>query len=193
MQILIATHNRWKSQLFSPILQEYGFEITTLTDSDFDWEMPVEDGDTVVANALIKARYCYSRMRSWVFADDTGLEIAALNCEPGVQARRWGGRFPNDVDDQVWLDYLLKRMEPVPRGQRTAEFVDGWALLTPDGNEYTRELRASFEISEDPIRPLVPGSPIMSVAIGLPDDPAQILAEARSRWQQWGILDQLFY
>jgi hypothetical protein len=63
--------------------------------------------------------------------------------------------------------------------------------MTPNGNVYTREMRTSFEIALQPIRPLLAGSPILAVAIGLPEDPLEIQAEARSRWKAWGILEQL--
>ena len=191
MRILLATHNHWKYELFAPVFQDYGFEVVSLTTVPGLHELVIENGATVVENALIKARPYQSPEYPWVFADDTGLEIAALDGAPGVQARRWGGKFRDDIEDQVWLDYLLRQMQNVPTGKRSAQFVDGWALLTPDGSAYTREFRTSFEIALQPVRPLLKGSPIMSVVLGLPEDPLEILAEARSRWKAWGILDKL--
>ena len=191
MQILIATQNKWKYQLFAPILDRAGFETLMLSDIEISNGTPVENGTTVVENALIKARHYHSQDYPWVFADDTGLEINALNNEPGVMTRRWAGRFPDDVQDQVWLDYLLDRMKSVPPGERTAQFVDGWALLDPEGGVHTHEARSSFEIALQPVRSLMPGSPIMSVAVGIPEKPSQILAEAQSRWDEWGILSKL--
>jgi XTP/dITP diphosphohydrolase len=83
--LLLATRNKWKAQLFAPILQGYGFNIITLKDTKINKAPPVEDGDTVVENALIKARHYHSAEFPWVFGDDSGLEIKALNGEPGVQ------------------------------------------------------------------------------------------------------------
>ncbi len=189
--MLIASRSAWKAQLFGPIFRDYGFKIISLNDIQTPLPDPVEDGRTVLENALIKARHYHSSEFPWVFGDDMGLEIDALNGEPGVQTRRWGGRFSDDVEDQVWLDYLLNRMQDVPTERRTAHFVDGWALLTPEGGAYTREIRAPFEISWQPIRPMMPGSPIAAVAIGFPDSPEQALAQARARWNNWGILDTI--
>lgn len=190
-EILLATENIWKAKLFTPILRQYDLDVITLNDIDHPDEPPNEDGSTVVENALIKARHYHSSEHPLVFADDTGLEIDALNGEPGVQTRRWGGRFDDDVDDQVWLDYLLERMRDVPPGERKAAFVDGWALIGPDGEEYTRELRARFEIAVEPLRPLVPDSPVMSVAIGLPQQPEEIFAAVKARWDQWDAANVL--
>ena len=189
--LLIATTNKWKAQLFSPILQGYGFSVITLKDATISKEAPVENGKTVVENAIIKARHYHSEEYPWVFGDDTGLEIQALNGEPGVMSRRWGGRFPDDVDEQVWLDYLLERMRSIPPEQRVAEFVDGWALISPDGTEHTHVGRGAFTIATEPLRPLMPGSPVMSVAIGLPEKPADIFAAVKAERDAWGILQEL--
>jgi non-canonical purine NTP pyrophosphatase (RdgB/HAM1 family) len=190
-KILIATHNRWKFKLFAPVLIRYGFEPISLKDVETTPNPPVECGRTVVENALIKARHYHSAEFPWVFGDDTGLEIDALNREPGVQFHRWGGRFSEDTDDQTWLDYLLSRMQSVPPEERTAQFVDGWALLDPNKNEYTREIRESFMIAAHAIRPPVPGSPVMAVALGIPEDPIQILQEVKNKWKDWGIMEKL--
>ncbi len=151
----------------------------------------MESGTTVIENALMKARHYHSAAYPWVFSDDTGLEIDALNDEPGVQTRRWGGRFADDISDQAWLEYLLLRMKNVPLDQRTASFVDGWALIDPQQNEYTHLTRSSFHIATHSIRPTLPGSPIMAVALGIPEDPAQIVSIAKEHWEAWGIMKQI--
>jgi len=189
--MLIATTNRLKAQLYTPIFEQYSFDVITLNEILSSGLPPVEDGLTAVDNAVIKARHYHSPENSWVFGDDVGLEIQALNNEPGVQQRRWGGRFSDDVDDQDWLNYLLDRMRNISPSERTAEFVDGWALIDPEGNVHTRELRVSFEIAEEPIRSMVPGSPVMAVAIGLPQKPAEMFALTKNKWDEWGILSEL--
>ncbi len=190
-KLLIATTNRFKVQLFAPIISQYGFDVVTLRDIPLPQQKPFENGATVVENALIKARHYHSPEYPWVFGDDTGLEIKALNGEPGAQSRRWGGRFPDNIDEQVWLDYLLERMENVPSKERIAEFVDGWALIDPSGNAHTRELRAAFQLATEPIRPLVPGSPVMALALGLPETPTEIFAAAKEKWAEWGVFEKI--
>jgi XTP/dITP diphosphohydrolase len=191
MQILFATHNAWKIQLFTPVFREYDFDVLTLVDLPGFDPRPPENGTTALNNAIVKARYYHSEAYPWVFGDDAGLEIDALGGEPGVQARRWNGLFPEDVDDQTWLDYLLHRMQTVPEGERGAAFVAGWALIDPSGETYTRQVRAPFEIATHPIRPISPGSPITAVRIGASDDLAWRKTEIRAEWEQWGILEQL--
>jgi len=188
MNILFATRNHWKIQLFTPVFHSRGFEVLTLLDIAANTTSPPENGDTAIENALVKARHYHSPEYPWVFGDDAGLEIDALGGEPGVQARRWGGYFSDDVDDQTWLEYLLMRMRDVPPGERTAAFVAGWAIIDPAGDAYTREVVAPFEIAARPIRPIAPGSPITAVRIGPLHDLSRRQAEIRAEWEKWGIL-----
>jgi len=191
MHILFATHNAWKTQLFTPVFRDYGFEVLTLAGLPDLSPLPPERGATAIENALTKARHYHSEQYPWVFGDDAGLEIDALDGEPGVQARRWNGIFPEDVDDQIWLEYLLEKLKDVPDGQRTAAFVAGWVLLDPEGKVHTREVRAPFAIATAPIRPISPGSPITAVRMGPPSDLKRRQAEVRVEWERWGILGQL--
>jgi inosine/xanthosine triphosphate pyrophosphatase family protein len=189
--LLFATRNPWKVQLFTPTFDLSGFNMLTLCDISLIGKPPGEAGHTAVENALIKARHYHSPIYPWVFGDDAGLEIDALGGEPGLQTRRWNGHFPDDVDDQTWLEYLLYRLRDIPLEARTASFVSGWALVAPDGTAYTREIRWPFQIAMKPIRPLSPGSPISSVRMGPEDDLAHRQADIQREWECWGILDML--
>ena len=151
----------------------------------------LENGSSPLNNALAKARQMHSPTYPWVFADDAGLEIDALNGEPGLQTRRWGGLFPDQVDDQTWLDYLLERLKDVPEGKRTARFSSGWALIAPDGSEHTHTMVWPFEIALQPIRAMKFGSPISAVRVGPPNDLARRQVEIRQEWERWGILGEL--
>ena len=66
-------------------------------------------------------------------ADDSGLMVDALNGEPGVYSARCGG--PDCISDSDRINYLLKKLENVPEGKRTAKFVSVITLVTPDGKE----------------------------------------------------------
>ena len=190
-EILFATHNIWKARLFSPAFQAYGFTMKTLQDIAPDHEPLTEAGKTAVENALTKARYYHSESHPWVFADDAGLEIDALNGEPGLQTRRWNGIFPDNVDDQTWLNYLLERMKDIPAEKRTAAFVSGWALIIPNGSECVHEVRSPFQIATQPIRALSKGSPISAVRIGPEDDLKSRQAHILEEWKRWGILEKI--
>ena len=190
-QILFATRNRWKMQLFRPVFQSYGFEMLTLDEIRWGTPPPPENGSTALENALAKARHYHSPAYPWVFGDDAGLEIDALGGEPGVRARRWNGVFDQTVDDATWLDYLMGRLASVPPGERTAAFVAGWVLIDPSGTAHSREVRAPFQIATHLLRPISPGSPITAVRLGPPDDLARRRAEVKAAWQDWGVLEQL--
>jgi XTP/dITP diphosphohydrolase len=189
--ILFATRNRWKARLFKPAFEHYGFEMKTLQDLSLTGEPPEEAGLTATENALAKARYYHSPAHPWVFGDDAGLEIDGLNGEPGLKARRWNGIFPDDIDDQTWLDYLLLRMKDIPTGKRTACFVSGWALIIPGGKEYIHEVRSPFQVATKPIRPIPSGSPISAVRLGPEDDLRHRQEHIQEEWKRWGILDRL--
>jgi non-canonical purine NTP pyrophosphatase (RdgB/HAM1 family) len=191
MKILFATKNPWKTQLFMPVFQSYGFDMLTLSDFPNLEPPPKENAATAIENAIAKAKHYHSEEFPWVFGDDAGLEIDALGGEPGVQARRWNGIFSEDVDDQTWLNYLLDRMKKVPQNERSAAFVAGWALLDPAGGVHTHPVRAPFEIALHPIRPISPGSPISAVRIGPSNDLDRRQVEIRAEWEDWGILNQL--
>jgi XTP/dITP diphosphohydrolase len=189
--LLFATHNIWKARLFEPSFRAVGFTMKTLHEIAPDGEPLREAGTSAVENALTKARHYHSSTHPWVFGDDAGLEIDALNGEPGLQARRWNGIFPDDVDDQTWLKYLLERMKDVPPGKRTAAFVSGWALITPEGGEYVHEVRSPFQIATQPLRQISHGSPISAVRVGPDDDLSHRQGEIYQEWQRWGIWEQL--
>lgn len=189
--ILFATRNPWKGQQFQPIFAAHGFAMQTLLEVADSRGVDPEDGHTPLLNALQKARRYHSSAFPWVFADDAGLEIDALDGEPGLQARRWGGIFPDSVDDLTWLEYLLQRMAHVPAGQRSARFVSGWALITPAGQEFTHTMQWPFEIATAPIRPMHPGSPISAVRLGPEDDLSRRQAEISAEFRRWGVLETL--
>ncbi len=185
--LLLATRNAYKKRLFAPLLAEYGLECVTLTDVGLNGLTLNEDGQTPEENALLKARTFHSPRWPLVFGDDAGLEIDVLGGEPGLQVRRWNGLFPDDVDDQTWLTFLLQRLEGVPPERRTARYVAAWAILTPDGGEYVRRFYRPIQIAERPIRPIEPGSPMSAVEIPHHITIDHVRAAIAVEWQQWGI------
>lgn len=184
-RILFATRNPYKKRLFSPLLAEYGLECVTLSDVGLTM-MLQENGKTPEENALLKARAVHGPEWPLVLGDDAALEIDALGGEPGLQARRWNGLFPDDVDDETWLAFLLERLDGVPPERRTARYVSAWAILTPDG-EYVCRFCRPIMIAERPVRPIEPGSPMSAVEIPHHITIADVRAEIAAEWQRWGI------
>lgn len=86
-----------------------------------------ETGDTFEANALQKALcYATAERAEWLFADDSGLEVDALDGAPGILSARYAGEGSDDLTNNR---LLLHRLQHVPREQRTARFVCAIALV----------------------------------------------------------------
>jgi XTP/dITP diphosphohydrolase len=131
MELLFATNNQHKLDEISHLLGD-SFRLISLKDLKISDDIP-EDFPTLEENAMFKARFINNLTGKNVFADDTGLEIEALNGRPGVHSARFAGSGRNfDANiDKVLL--LLDRME-----NRTAMFRTIIALILED-KEYVFE------------------------------------------------------
>ena len=109
-----------------------GFELISLKDLNLDQDIP-ENEPTIEGNALSKARYIYDRCRCNVFADDTGLEVEALNGEPGVYSARYAGE---DKNFDANIDKVLNLL--ADKENRKARFRTVIALII-DGKEFLFE------------------------------------------------------
>ena len=131
MKIIFATNNRHKLREVADILGP-GYELSTPADHGITEDIPEEEA-TLLGNALSKARYIYNRTGMNCFADDTGLEVAALGGEPGVYSARYAGP---QHDFAANMALLLKNMEGV--ADRRARFRTVVALIV-QGKEVTFE------------------------------------------------------
>nr|WP_311521235.1 RdgB/HAM1 family non-canonical purine NTP pyrophosphatase [uncultured Porphyromonas sp.] len=134
MKLLFATHNPHKAQEIRDIFLSSGsaLEITSLVELG-DMEEIVESGDTLVENALIKAREGYARHGLDCFADDTGLEVEALDGRPGVYSARYAGPECRAEDN---IQKLLGELQGIQN--RSARFRTVVALIL-DGKEHLFE------------------------------------------------------
>lgn len=149
-KLLIATHNRAKAEYFAELLKFFkDIKILTLDDFDIN-DTPVENGKTEVANALIKARYYSKKSNQVCFSDDVGMYINALKGEPGLEVRRWNGKFDDDVDDKVWLDYFLERLNKSNSNDRQGHLLIGRAVVSPLGKEFNFNWRRDFIVRDKP-------------------------------------------
>ncbi len=106
MKICFATHNQHKASELRKLLPS-GTELITLDDLNQTEEIP-ETGETLAENSALKAQYVYDKYGIACFADDTGLEVTALNGAPGVFSARYAGEQKNTEDN---IDLLLKNLE----------------------------------------------------------------------------------
>lgn len=152
MQLLIATRNKHKAEEITPQLVEglAGFpepvEIVTLQDFPAAPGV-VEDGRTLQENACKKAVECALGLGVWTLADDTGLEVDALEGAPGVLSARYAGE---GCDFAANTAKLLAELEGVPESRRGAVFRCVVALCSPQGQVRTVEGRLAGRISERP-------------------------------------------
>ena len=141
MKICFATNNQKKVEEVKAALGD-NFEIVSLKDIGCIDELP-ETGDTLEHNAFQKARYVKEHFGVDCFADDTGLEVDALEGEPGVYSGRYAGEPRSDERN---IDLLLKNLEK--SSLRKARFKTVIALLLGD-EEYKFEGVAEGEILKE--------------------------------------------
>lgn len=106
-------------------------QLTLAPLSDWTAESPVEDGDSFLANALIKARHAARITGLACLADDSGLEVSALDGAPGIRSARYAGE---SADDAANNDKLLAALAGVPAGRRQARFRCVIALVREAGD-----------------------------------------------------------
>ena len=136
--LLVASRNRKKLAELRRVLDAAGIsglELLSLDDVASYDEAP-ETGATFEENAIAKARDGFAATGLPTLADDSGLEVAALNGMPGVLSARWAG---GHGDDTANYTLLLAQLRDVPDGRRGAAFVSACALVTgPDQQTVVR-------------------------------------------------------
>lgn len=154
MQFVLASNNRKKLREMADILETLGHTVITMAEAGISAE-PEETGETFEENALIKARAAAVLCHAPCLADDSGLEVDALGGAPGVHSARYC-----EGSDLDRLQMLLRNMENVPEGQRTARFVSAVACVFSEGGELVvrgecegvmlREMRGDGGFGYDP-------------------------------------------
>ena len=127
MKIIAATKNKNKLREFGEILR--GFEIISQEDAGIDIDVE-ETGTTFEENSLLKAQAIYDATGIAAVADDSGLCVDALDGEPGIYSARYGGE---GLTDPERVQILLKNMENIPEGKRTARFVSVITMVDEKG------------------------------------------------------------
>lgn len=129
MRIVFATNNEGKLREIRAILSDLGVEVVTMKEAGIQIDIE-ENGATFEENAVIKVKTVATVCNDIVMADDSGLEIDALNKEPGVYSARYLGE---DTSYHVKNNTLIQRLEGIEPDKRTARFVCAIAAALPDG------------------------------------------------------------
>lgn len=146
MKLVVATFNRHKAAELQALLALPGVTLVPLA----DWpgaESPEENGATLLENARIKALAAVAFTGLPAIADDTGLEVDALDGAPGVHAARYSGPGATYASN---VAKLLRELEGVPAAKRTARFKTVCVAAWPDGRELHSDGVLEGTITEAP-------------------------------------------
>lgn len=143
--LLIATKNAGKAREYRQMLAADDIEIKTL--ADYDQPLQVEEtGKTFEENATLKATAAVKAYHVPVLADDSGLQVDALNGAPGIYSARYAG----DHDDAANNAKLLKNLKGVPAAKRTAHFHTTIVALKPNGAKLVANGQVDGRILDQP-------------------------------------------
>lgn len=134
MRILLATTNRGKIAELKQIMGKKSIDLIGLSDSQST--EPLETGSTFAQNALLKATHYHRLAGIPTIADDSGLEVEALDGAPGVHSARYTG---SGADDHARVAKLLEEMKDVPAKRRGARFVCAAAIVWDGGQKVVLE------------------------------------------------------
>ena len=132
-KIIFATGNEGKMREVRMILQDLGVEILSLKEAGIAADVE-ENGTTFEENAVIKATEIMKMCGEIVLADDSGLEVEALNKEPGIYSARY---MAHDTSYHIKNKSLIDRLEGKSGEERNARFVCVIAVALPDGRVFT--------------------------------------------------------
>jgi len=127
--LVVATGNQGKLREFRRLLEPLGLEVAPIGDVVEGFHVD-ETGTTFAANAALKARAASERAGVPALADDSGLEVDALDGRPGVRSARFAGEEATDAANN---ELLLKHMVDVADAARSARFRCAIALAEPSG------------------------------------------------------------
>jgi XTP/dITP diphosphohydrolase len=128
-RLLLATNNRGKVQEYRSLLRDLPYPLTTPSEEGLTFSVE-ESGSTMQENARLKAVITAKQSGLLTIADDSGLEVDALNGEPGVRSARYAG---DNATDEERVNYLLLKLHKIAWEKRSARFRCVIALATPDG------------------------------------------------------------
>ncbi len=146
-KIIFATSNEGKMKEVRMILQDLGYPIISLKEVGIKVDI-VEDGDTFEANAVIKAKTIMEMTGEIVLADDSGLEVDAMDKAPGIYSARFLGE---DTSYEIKNHYIIDKLKDVEQQDRSARFVCAIACAFPGGEIITKTATVEGFIGYEPL------------------------------------------
>jgi XTP/dITP diphosphohydrolase len=145
-RLLIATHNPGKLREYQQLLNDLPLEVTSLRTAGVEQDVE-EAGATFAENARLKAETYAAWTGLWTWADDSGLEVDALDKRPGVYSARYGG--PGLTDEDRYR-CVLQELKALPGAARTARFRCAIALAFPGAATRIVEATIEGQIIDEP-------------------------------------------
>ena len=146
MKLVIASNNKGKIREYKQLLEPLGYEVFSQSEAGLTLDVE-ETGTTFAENSALKARAAFKLCGCAVLADDSGLEIDALNGEPGVYSARYGEL---DTDDERTA-LVLEKMKDVPDDKRGAHFTCTIHFIKANGKEIAVEGKVFGKIAHEPV------------------------------------------
>ena len=147
MKLIIASNNKGKIKEYKQMLEPFGYEVISQSEAGINIEVE-ETGTTFAENSALKARAIRKIADVCaVLADDSGLEIDALNGEPGVYSARYGGLKTDEDRNSL----VLEKMKDVPDEKRTARFVCTIHFIKENGEEIAVSGKVEGKIGYEPL------------------------------------------
>ena len=146
MKLVIASNNKGKIREYKQILEPLGYEVFSQSEAGLILDVE-ETGTTFAENSALKARAAFKLCGCAVLADDSGLEIDALDGEPGVYSARYGGLETDDERTAL----VLKKMKEIPDDKRGAHFTCTIHFIKADGEEIAVEGKVFGKIAHEPV------------------------------------------
>ena len=138
-RIIFATSNEGKMKEIRLIMADSGYEVVSLKEAGISADIE-ENGTTFEENAVIKASTIAKLTGELAMADDSGLEVDYMDKAPGIYSARFLGE---DTSYDIKNNYILEKLQGVPREQRSARFVCAIALADAEGKTIIK--RATIE------------------------------------------------
>lgn len=135
-EIIVATKNQGKAKEFKQFFAQFNIECYSLLDLTDDYPEVEETGESFQENAIIKAEAASKFFNKAVIADDSGLEIDALEGQPGIHTARFAGK---NKGDDANMDKVLTMMKDLAPSERSARFVAALAVKIPGKQVFVKE------------------------------------------------------
>lgn len=152
--LLIGSTNQYKIDMYRNLLEG---EANIFTPADLQLQLDIqEDLYDITGNSIKKAKAFASAANMLALSDDSGIFIPALNNEPGVAARRWGGELPATTSDEEWIAHYQKKISTLGDDELAVNRRQVITLAPPVGDPIVIDMPSSGTLLRERAQPTYP-------------------------------------